>query len=143
MWLEIDLETKGEDVRVGGRGSRGERPPAHTLAPEQGLDALQSFTNKVGRAVRGGKALDPAVVEAAQALHEEILKGEIRDVLTRRGEASKEPLLIRLFIQDRALQAVPWEALCKPGTTEGFLGTNPKILVARGVNSSDPWATAR
>ncbi len=139
MWIEIDLETKGDDVRVGARGSRGERPPAHLLAPEQGLDALQSFTNKVGRAVRGGKPLDPAVVEAAQALHEEVLKGELRDVLVRMGEATKEPLLLRLFIQDRALQAVPWEALCRPGTTEGFLGTNPKMLVARGVNSSDPW----
>jgi hypothetical protein len=140
MWLEIDLETKGEEVRVGGRGSRGERPPPHTLAPEQGFDALQSFATKVGRAVRGGKPLDPAVVEAAQALHEEVLKGELRDVLARMTEASKDDrLLVRLFIQDRALSAVPWEALCKPGTTEGFLGTNPKILVARGVNSSDPW----
>lgn len=84
----------------------------------------------MGRAVRGGKSLDPAVVEAAQALHEEILKGELRDVLVRMGEAAKdkEPLLVRLFIQDRALQAVPWEALCKPGTSEGFLGTNPKML---------------
>jgi len=35
---------------------------------------------------------------------------------------------------------VPWEALCKPGTTEGFLGTDPRILLARGVHSSDPWA---
>src|SRR5262245_25622849 len=113
MWLEIELETKGEDVKVGGRGSRGERPPAHTLAPEQGFDAMQSFANKVGRAVRGGKSLDPPVVEAAQALYEEILKGELRDVLSKMSEASKEStLLVRLFIQDRSLQAVPWEALC-------------------------------
>lgn len=140
MWLEIDLETKGEDVRIGGRGSRGERPPAHTLAPERGLDALQSFANKVGRAARSGKPLDPAVVEAAQALHEEILKGELRDVVARLMEATKDDrLLMRLFINDRSLHAVPWEALCKPGTTQGFLGTDPKMLVARGVHSSDPW----
>jgi hypothetical protein len=74
MWLELDLETKGEDVSVGGRGSRGERPSTHTLASEQGFDALQTFANKVGRAVRGGKPLDPAVVEAAQAIHGEVLK---------------------------------------------------------------------
>jgi hypothetical protein len=140
MWLEIELDTKGEDVRVGGRGSRGERPPAHSIAPEQGFDALQSFANKVGRAVRSGKTLDPAVIEAAQSLHEELLKGELRDVLSRMSEASKDDrLLVRLFIQDRALQGVPWEALCKPGTTEGFLGTSPKMLIARGVSSSDPW----
>src|SRR5262249_32856599 len=110
MWLEIDLETKGEDVRVGGRGSRGEHPSAHTLAPEQGVDALQSFSNKVGRAVRGGKPLDPAVIEVAQALYDEILNGELRDVLSHLSEAAKdERLLVRFFIQDRSLQAVPWE----------------------------------
>lgn len=140
MWLEIEVEAKGETVQVGARGSRGERPPAHQLAPDQGFDALQSFANKVGRAVRGGKPLDPPVVEAAQALHEQVIQGEIRDVLARMGEASKDStLLVRLFVQDRALQAVPWEALCRPGTTEGFLGTSSKLLVARGVSSSDPW----
>jgi hypothetical protein len=140
MWLEIDLETKGEDVRIGGRGSRGEHPPAHTLAPERGLAALQSFANKVGRAVRSGKPLDPSVVEAAQALHDDVLKGELRDVVARMIEASKgERLLLRLFVHDPRLQAVPWEALCKPGTTEGFLGTDSRLLVARGVNSSEPW----
>lgn len=140
MWLEIELETKGEDISAGARGSRGERPPPHTFAQEQGFDALQTFTNKVGRAVRGGKQLDAAIVEAAQALHEELLKGEIRDVFSKMVEASKDKnLLLRLFVRDKSLQAVPWEALCKPGTAEGFLGMNPKILIARGVNSSDPW----
>ena len=55
-------------VAVGGRGSRGERPPSRAFAREQGLDALQSFASKVGRAVRGSKARDPAVIEAAQAV---------------------------------------------------------------------------
>jgi hypothetical protein len=140
MWLEIDLETQGEDIRVGARGSRGERPPARTLAPEVGLDALQSFASKVGRAVRGGKPLDAAVVEIAQSLHEGIFQGDLRDVIARMNEASKDGrLLVRLFLHDRALAGVPWEALCKPGTTEGFLGTDPKVLVARGVSSPDPW----
>ena len=140
MWLELELDIKGEEVSVSGCGSRGERPPAHTLPPEEGFDALQSFSNKVGRAVRGGKALDPAVVEAAQALYQSVFQGELRAVIVRLGEASKdEPLLMRLFARDRALQSIPWEALCKPGTTEGFLGTDPKLLVARGVMSSDPW----
>jgi CHAT domain len=139
MWLEIELDSAGEEVRVSARGSRGERPPAHAFDPALGMDAVTSFSNKVGRAVRGGKALDPEVVKAAQALHEEVVKGELRDVLVRLGEASKDRLLVRLFLRDRALQGVPWEALCKPGTTEGFLGTDPKILIARGVASSDPW----
>lgn len=80
------------------------------------------------------------MVEVAQALHDQVFKGELRDVVARMSEAAKDDrLLVRLFIQDRALQAVPWEALCKPGTTEGFLGTSPRMLVARGVSSSDPW----
>ncbi|AUX45928.1 uncharacterized protein SOCE26_074300 [Sorangium cellulosum] len=140
MWLELELDTKGEEVSVSGRGSRGERPPAHFLPPDDGLAALQSFANKVGRAVRSGKSLDASVVETAQALYQAVLQGELRDVLVRLGEASKDrPLLMRLFARDRALQAIPWEALCKPGTSEGFVGTDPKVLLARGVMSSEPW----
>ncbi|WP_437758969.1 CHAT domain-containing protein [Sorangium sp. So ce1389] len=140
MWIEIEVDAGGQGVRVSARGSRGERPSAHTLSPELGMDALQSLASKVGRAIRSDRALDPAVVKDAQALHGELLKDELRDVLARLREASKEgPVLVRLFLRDRALQGIPWEALCRPGTTEGFLGTDPKVLLARGVTSPDPW----
>jgi hypothetical protein len=140
MWIEIDIETQGEAVRISGRGSRGERPAPHILPSEQGIQALSTFASKVGRAVRQGKLLDPIVVEAAQAIYESVFQGELRDVISRLMEATKdEPLLVRLFVQDKSLQAIPWEALCKTGTSEGFWGTNPRMLVARGVNSSDPW----
>jgi hypothetical protein len=140
MWLELEIRTEGQEIRVSGRGSRGERPPAHTMAAELGSEALQAFTSKVGRAIRGGKALDAAVVSEAQALHEEVFKGELRDVLVRLGEAARDGrVLVRLFIGERGQQAVPWEALCKPGTTEGFLGTDSRFVIARGVMSSDPW----
>ena len=56
MWLELELDASGEDVRIRSRGSRGERAPMVTLPPEQGFDALKTFANKVARAVRGGKA---------------------------------------------------------------------------------------
>jgi hypothetical protein len=79
-------------------------------------------------------------VKEAQALYSELLKDDLRDVLSRLREASDgSPLLVRLFLRDRALQGVPWEAFCRPGTTEGFLGTDPKTLLARGVTSPDPW----
>jgi hypothetical protein len=141
MWLELELDINNEqEVRVRARGSRGERPPPHAMSAERGADALQAFANKVARAVRGGRALDPAVVSDAQALYGELFQGEIRDVLARLGEAAKdERLLVRLFASDRALLSVPWEALCKPGSAEGFLGTNTKVLFARGVTSPDPW----
>lgn len=147
VWLEIEIETHGDDVRVIARGSRGERPPPHTLGAEQGLDALTNLGNKVGRAVRARKELDPAVIELSQSIFSEIVKGELRDILARLTDPAKpkseDPrenrLLVRLFIRDRALLPVPWEALCKPGTNEGFWGTDPRVLLARGVHSSDPW----
>lgn len=140
MWIEIEVEPRGEDVRIAGRGSRGERPAPHMMAPDQGFDALSTFASKIGRYVRQAKLLDAPLVEAAQALHESVFHGELRDMMQRLLEATKDqPLLVRLFVNDASLQGVPWEALCRPGTTEGFLGTNPRLVVARGVNSSEPW----
>lgn len=140
MWIEIEVETQGDDVRISGRGSRGERPTPYALASAQSFDALSTFGNKVGRAVRQGKPLDEGAVTAAQSLYESVYRDELREVMQRLLEAGKEqPILVRLFIQDKALQGVPWEALCKPGTSEGFWGTNPRLIVARGVHSSEPW----
>jgi hypothetical protein len=140
MWLELEVETSGGQLRVAGRGSRGERVAAQTLPVERGVEALAALAGKIGRAVGGGKALDGPVIEEAQGFHAALFTGELRDVLARLGEASKEgPLLVRLFTGDRALAAMPWEALCKPGTGEGFLGTDPRVMFARGVASSDPW----
>lgn len=146
-WLEIEIETKGDDVQVVARGSRGERPPPHLINSEQGVDALTTLANKVGRAIRARKELDPTVIELSQSIYGEVIKGELRDTIVRltdpsrpRSEDPRENrLLIRLFVRDRALLPVPWESLCKPGTTEGFWGTDPRILFARGVHSSDPW----
>jgi hypothetical protein len=140
MWLEIELEPDDQGIRVSARGSRGERPSPHRISPDKGAFTLQTFTSKVGRAVRAGKPLDPDTVGYAQTLHRELFQGEVRDVLTRLGEAAKDGrVLVRLFTSHRELQATPWEALCKPGTTEGFLGTDPKLFFARGVMSQDPW----
>ncbi|WP_148313632.1 CHAT domain-containing protein [Sorangium cellulosum] len=140
MWLEVELDAGDQGLRVSARGSRGERPPARELLPEEGLDALQAFASKVGRAVRGGKPLDPAALGDAQRLYGELIDGDLRDVLVRLGEAAKESrLLVRLFARERALQVIPWEALCRPGTSEGFWGTDPRLLLARGVDSAEPW----
>jgi len=140
MWIEIDVETSADQVRIRGRGARGERLAPYALPLERGFDALQSLGSKVWRSIRAGRPLEPASVESAQALHNDVFQGELRDLVARLTEATKTgAVLLRLFIQDRTLAAVPWEALCKPNTTEGFLGTDPKLLVTRGVNSSEPW----
>lgn len=143
MWLEVELDTSEHGLRVSARGSRGERPPARTLRPEQGVGALQAFASKVASAVQRGRPLDPAAVSDAQALYGALLDGELRDVLVRLDEAAEaakgKRVLVRLFARDRALQDIPWEAMCRPGTSEGFWGTDPRLLLARGVESSEPW----
>ncbi len=145
-WLEIEIDSHGEQVRISARGSRGERPPPYLLALDQPLNILTTFATKVGRAIRARKELDPATIEHAQAIHAALVKDELRDILVRLTDPSRpredgrdNRLLIRFFVSDRALTAVPWEALCKPGTTENFWGTDPRVLFTRGVHSSDPW----
>ncbi len=140
MWLDIEIDADDERIRLSARGSRGERPAPHKFSSEKGSLNLQSFTSKVGRAVRARKTIESDVLGYAQALHQDVFQGELRDVLVRLVESAKDTrVLVRLFINQRDLQAIPWEALCKPGTAEGFLGIDPKLVVARGVSSQDPW----
>jgi hypothetical protein len=139
-WAELEIDTDGEALRISARGSRGERPKPHTIAPENGVRSLVALASRIGAAIRRDRALDPATVTAAQALHEEVFRGEIRDVLVRLQESAKDGrVLVRLFVHDRALKSMPWEALCRPGTAEGFLATDPRLLLARGVASAEPW----
>lgn len=140
MWFELEIDRDGDEVRVSGRGSRGERPPPHRLRTAGAVEALATLTRRVARAAAAGRPLDDATITFAQALHEDIFRGELRDVLARLREAAgNDRVLVRLFTGDRAFQAAPWEALCEPGTREGFLGTDPRLCVARGAASSDPW----
>ncbi|HRI66738.1 MAG TPA: CHAT domain-containing protein [Polyangium sp.] len=139
LWLDIEIELENGHIRLSARGSRGERPLPHKICPDKQDFTLQSFMSKVGRAVRLGKTLEPEVVNYAQALHRDFFQGELRDVVARLVEAAKENrVVVRLFMSRRELQAIPWEALCKPETAKGFLGIDPKLLVARGVPSRDP-----
>ncbi|HRI67727.1 MAG TPA: AAA family ATPase [Polyangium sp.] len=140
MWLELDLSGNGPTLQVLGRGCRGERPAAHVIAASPKLD-LDDFSSRVSRAARASRPLDPNTIDQAQALYREILSGELHDVLLRLLEASKDqaPILVRLFLHDETLQAMPWEALCKPGTSEGFWGTDPRLVLARGVLSTEVW----
>jgi hypothetical protein len=140
LWLDIEIFTDGPEVRVSARGCRGERPPVSALPAELGVDALKAFTAKVGRAARLSGALDPAALQMAQSLYGAIFSAGLREILARLSEASPDlPVLVRVFAMDRALETVPWEALCEPETKEGFVGTDPRIIFARGVASSDPW----
>lgn len=141
LWLEIDLDIHCDELRVGARGSRGERLHTRPLGPDHSASALRSFAASVMRAARAGRPLDPETAEMARSFHEAIFQGDLRDVLARMTELAAEgTVLVRLFVHDRSIGTVPFEALCRPGTAEGFLGADPRLVIARGVSSPEPWA---
>jgi CHAT domain-containing protein len=136
--MEIEIDRAGAEVRVIGRGSRGERPAPQPLGAEP--ERLEAFAKSVRRAVESRRLLSPAVLAEAQALHEALVRGELRDALMRLTEAAAGgQVIVKLFIRDGALQAIPWEALCRPGTDEGFLGSSSRLLCVRGVTSAEAW----
>ena len=137
VWLELALDCAGDDVRIGARGSRGENVPPRALGVD--LAALVRFADTVAHAAAHSQPLPDAVIAEAQALQKAVLAGDIGKLhasCTR--EAAPNPLFLRLMV-DRALQAVPWEALCNSGETLGFLGTSPNLLPVRGVATTEPW----
>ena len=99
--LEIVIEIEGTQVKATAFGSRMERPAPQMIGE---VSDIEVFGKKVGRSVKTGKPLEPAVVEEAQRLYDRLFGGEIRDVLTRiRAEASDEHVVVRLLVRNRAL----------------------------------------
>jgi hypothetical protein len=139
-WVEIEIEAAGDEIHVAARGSRGERPKRWSLGPSVTRERLATFARDIGRAVRAGKPLPPPVLLEAQALHAAVFQDALRELSAHLLEASKnQPLLQRLFIFDRDLQSVPWEALCERDSSVDFWGSSDKLLIARGVTSARPW----
>jgi hypothetical protein len=142
IWVEIEIEAAGDELHVAARGSRGERLKRWPLGPSVTRERLATFARDIGRAVRAGKPLPEPVLNEAQALHAAVFHHELRELSARllEAEASKnQPLLQRLFISDRDLQSVPWEALCERDSSVEFWGSSDKLLIARGVTSPRPW----
>jgi hypothetical protein len=141
-WLQIDIARAGTELQVTARSSQGQEPSPHRLGALLPPEALLQFGEGVKAAASTGKPLKP--LSQAQALYEALFQQELRDVLGQlRGAAGGEPLLLRLNPSERDLHAVPWEALCRPGTTLDFLGTSPELCLARGASSTKPWAPCR
>ncbi len=142
VWMELEFGCLGETVTVAARGSRGERTRTYELDAEFSARRLGRFRVGLGNAIARSNGLDDKLTVQARALHEAILCHEIRDLyirLTAAASDAKSRLLLRIMINDPRLQAIPWEAVCRPNTSSGFLGTSSDVHVARGVNSTDPW----
>jgi len=139
-WLEIDIERVGAELRARARGSRSEQTDPHSFGPELTAEQLSLFAQQVQDAAVRAQPLGDSLHQA-QVLHRALFSEDIRDVLLRLREAAdRGPLLLRLMLgRDALLQEFPWEALCEPDTTVGFLGNSPDLLVARGVRSQEPW----
>lgn len=138
--IEIEIEPVGSELRATARGSRGERPPPQLLGADVTLERLEMFASSVGRAVTKRKPLDGEVLVEARSLHQALHSGGIQELTARMLEASKGSFVLqRLLLRHRGLQAVPWEAFCEPNSTTGFWGNAPRVCLARGVTSSDPW----
>lgn len=72
----------------------------------------------------------------AQELYRALFQEGLQEVLLQlRGAAGPAPILLRINPADLELHAIPWEALCRPGTTLDFLGTSPELCIARGASS--------
>jgi hypothetical protein len=142
IWLELEVRTQGDGVRVSARGCRGERAREQELGGGFTVEKLMGFRVLVGNAIARVQALEGEALEQARGLHEALFAGEVRDLYVRLAALAsdqKQRLLVRLMIEDPNLQAVPWEAMCRPQSSHGFLAGAADVLLARGVNSVDPW----
>jgi hypothetical protein len=135
--MDLELERAGAEVQVSARGSGGERIAPRPLGREP-----VAFAEAVRKAAARGKPLDPAIREQAQALHRAVL-GDGIDALraTLREAAPGAPLLLRLRLHQRDLEAVPWEAMEAPGEALGFWASSPDVLPVRAVATGEPWQT--
>jgi hypothetical protein len=138
-WLEVDIGASGVGLQATVRGSRGERPEPQTLGPGVTFERLQAFAESL-RAMALQQSPLEGQLEQAQAFHSALFQGAVQKVLLPLREAAKDgPVLLQLGLNERLLQAFPWEALCEPKTQWGFLGNSTEVLVARGVASTQPW----
>ncbi|WP_164019557.1 CHAT domain-containing protein [Pyxidicoccus trucidator] len=140
-WLQIDIECVGAEIRARTTGSRSEQTEPRSFGPELAAEKLGLFAQQVQDAAARAQPLGDSLHQA-QALHRALFCDDTQGVLLRLREAAqKRPLLLRLMLgRDASLQAFPWEALCEPDTTVGFLGNSADVLLARGVRSKEPWA---
>lgn len=138
LWMEIKLERRDTQVLATVRASNPEAmsgtQPGPVILAGVTIDRLERFRTSLADLAARGAVVDEAVRDEAWALHEALFAGAVQSVyIYMRGllcGVGSKVLLLRLVLQDRRLQAIPWEALCPRGG-DGFLGTSDAIVVAR------------
>lgn len=142
LWLQIDIAQAGAELRAAARGCHGEEPAAHLLGTQVPSDVLLQFGEHVEKAA--GHRVPLKSPAQAQQLYQALFQEGLQEVfLQLRGAARGEPLLVRLTPGESALHAVPWEALCRPGSPVDFLGTSQELCFVRGAHSTKSFAPYR
>jgi CHAT domain-containing protein len=145
LWLEIDIAQAGQELSATARGGQNQQPPAHMLGARFTPETVLQFAEWVKEAASRAASLKQCLPEGqalreAQELYQALFQPGLKEVLDRlQGAAGSEPILLRLNPKSPALKAIPWEALCGPGSEFDFLGTSPGVLLARGVESLKAW----
>lgn len=128
--FDILLSVRGEQIFVQGHAS-GHFSEPHALGTVR-LDELRSFARAVAKAAEFDREFSDELVARAQVLYRAIFQGEFQVKLIQ-AKPKLGPFVVRWVIDGVDLQAIPWEALVKPGTREGFLAKGTDFQVIRGV----------
>jgi hypothetical protein len=138
-WLEIKIQRVGADLQALVEGSRGEEPLPMFLGPDFAVERLERFAGCVRQAAVQGEPLGGCLARA-QELYRALFREKVQEVLLPlRERAGGGQVLLRLMLHGGALQEFPWEALCEPDTSRGFLGNSTQVLAVRGVRSAERW----
>ncbi|AKJ03791.1 CHAT domain-containing protein [Archangium gephyra] len=142
LWLEIDINRVGEELSATARGGQNVQLPAHSLGARFSSERVRQFGEWVKRAAADTASLtrshpEGKALREAQDLYQALFQPGLLEILHKlQGAAGSEPVLLRLNPQELELKAIPWEALCRPGSTLDFLGTSQEVLLVRGVEST-------
>ncbi len=115
----------------------------HALGPSCSLDMLEDFAERVAKAAQYDTEFKAELLAQAQNIYQAVFQKDVLDKLTRASATTTNPFVLRLIIEDARLQAIPWEALCKPNTQESFLAKGTEWQVVRGVTSTETIAPQR
>jgi CHAT domain len=135
MWIEIEFSRNGSKVCVSGRGSRGEQVTPTDLDID--VESIAKFASAVRSAANQAGPLPRDVLETSQKIQASVLGTPIGALRSSLAAATSGPLLVRFVAADPDLRVVPWEAMCKPLHSMGFLATSRDVWPVRSVLTTD------
>ncbi|HRI66366.1 MAG TPA: CHAT domain-containing protein, partial [Polyangium sp.] len=137
-WIEFTITSDESRIFVGTKGSRAEHLPQRELRVPR--SEVVEFARLVEVAARYEQGLSEKGLAAAHNIQKALLDEDRRALFSRLQEASGGMVLVRFVVEDPALHAIPWEALCKPDQKRGFWSTSADVFPVRTIASGDPWS---